>query len=105
MDKLTVAINRVHETLDALRTAITELEIETSIINDRLRRILDDNGQVEKGHLSTGAEERLCSRPRPLDYIAWGDTAVVNDTASPEAKEKRRLDARFGRPLELRDII
>lgn len=107
MDKLTVALNRVHETLDALRTAITELEIEASITHDRLRRVLNQDETTREASVSRDVGEQYRHRPRPLDYIAWGDTVAVDDVASHEAREReqRSQDARYGRPTELRDII
>lgn len=107
MDKLTDAFSKVHDALSALSIAITELEIQSRIAHDRLRRILDQYGSDHQEAAPGSDEQRLSNRPQPLDYIAWGDTIDVSEPTAHDARERaaRSDAARAGVPTELRDII
>ena len=97
MDKLKHAIMEVNRCIDSLNHAVRLLEMEVKKESDRLQRALDPDGQVDQADERSASQERLYQRPRPLDYVAWGDTVTE--------RESKREKARNGIPYELRDLL
>ena len=97
MDKLTNAMMKFHQAIDACEAALLELENELRAENDRLRLALDTDEQDSK-------TDEGCATEKPVRH----GLRLVGDARERNAlfeAEHRRAKARDGIPYELRDIL